>query len=419
MSVITTLRTKGLDRQSLQRTADWLVVAVAASLPWSTSATSILIVLWLLVLIPGLDRSVLRRTLLTPAGGLPFLLWLLAAFGMLWADVTWQQRFGGLGGFNRLLVIPLLLTQFRRATFGKEVFLGFLVSCSALLVVSLAGLLIPGLAKLWPNPALPSVPVKDYIIQSIEFLICAAVLLEFALDRMRIDRWRSIAALLLAAAFLANILFAVTGRTTLLVIPALAGLLGWRQARWRGVISAGVLLCILAAIIWATSPPLRARLFVSANELQSYEKRDALNSTGLHLDFLRKSLSIVETAPVLGHGTGSIPEQFLNVTKSDSGSSGIATVNPHNQIFAVAIQIGLLGTAVLAAMWLAHFLLFCRGGLTAWIGMVVVVQNVIASLFNTHLFDFTEGWLYVFGVGVAGGMMLRKRDAASYPDAKP
>src|SRR5581483_2742711 len=414
MSVITTLRTKGLDRQSLQRTADWLVVAVAASLPWSTSATSILIVLWLLVLIPGLDRSVLRRTLLTPAGGLPFLLWLLAAFGMLWADVTWQQRFGGLGGFNRLLVIPLLLTQFRRATFGKEVFLGFLVSCSALLVVSLAGLLIPGLAKLWPNPALPSVPVKDYIIQSIEFLICAAVLLEFALDRMRIDRWRSIAALLLAAAFLANILFAVTGRTTLLVIPALAGLLGWRQAQWRGVISAGVLLCILAAIIWATSPPLRARLFVSANELQSYEKRDALNSTGLHLDFLRKSLSIVETAPLLGHGTGSIPEQFLNVTKSDSGSSGIATVNPHNQIFAVAIQIGLLGTAVLAAMWLAHFLLFCRGGLIAWIGMVVVVQNVIASLFSTHLFYFTEGWLYVFGVGVAGGMMLRKRDAASY-----
>ena len=127
-------------------------------------------------------------------------------------------------------------------------------------------------------------------------------------------------------------------------------------------------------------------------------------------DFLRKSFSIVEMAPVFGHGTGSIPEQFQKMTSSNSGSSGTATVNPHNQIFGVAIQIGLLGAAVLVAMWLAHFMLFCSGSLTAWVGMVVVAQNIISSLFNSHLFDFSEGWLYVFGVGVVGGMILRERD---------
>jgi hypothetical protein len=31
-------------------------------------------------------------------------------------------------------------------------------------------------------------------------------------------------------------------------------------------------------------------------------------------------------------------------------------------------------------------------------------------LFNSHLFDFHEGWMYVLGVGVAGGMILRARD---------
>ena len=73
----------------------------------------------------------------------------------------------------------------------------------------------------------------------------------------------------------------------------------------------------------------------------------------------------------------------------------------------------LVGVAVLLAMWIAHLLLFVRGaGLTAWIGTIVVVQNVVASLFNSHLFDFTSGWLYVFGVGVAGGMVLRQRDCA-------
>jgi O-antigen ligase len=38
-----------------------------------------------------------------------------------------------------------------------------------------------------------------------------------------------------------------------------------------------------------------------------------------------------------------------------------------------------------------------------------VVQNIFTSLFNSHIFDFHEGWMYVLGVGVAGGMVLRAR----------
>ena len=63
-------------------------------------------------------------------------------------------------------------------------------------------------------------------------------------------------------------------------------------------------------------------------------------------------------------------------------------------------------------MWLSHFLLFRGGGLTAWIGLVIVAQNVVGSLFNSYLFDFTEGWLYVVGFGVAAGIFRRQSDAA-------
>jgi len=41
--------------------------------------------------------------------------------------------------------------------------------------------------------------------------------------------------------------------------------------------------------------------------------------------------------------------------------------------------------------------------------LLVVVQNVFTSLFNSHIFDFHEGWMYVLGVGVAGGMTLAAR----------
>ena len=61
-----------------------------------------------------------------------------------------------------------------------------------------------------------------------------------------------------------------------------------------------------------------------------------------------------------------------------------------------------------------HLLLFRGEGLVAWIGLLVVVQNIFTSLFNSHLFDFHEGWMYVLGVGVAGGMVLKRqsREAA-------
>jgi hypothetical protein len=42
--------------------------------------------------------------------------------------------------------------------------------------------------------------------------------------------------------------------------------------------------------------------------------------------------------------------------------------------------------------------------MVAWIGLAVVVQNVFSSLLNSHVFDLHEGWLYVLGVGVAGGV---------------
>ena len=94
-------------------------------------------------------------------------------------------------------------------------------------------------------------------------------------------------------------------------------------------------------------------------------------------------------------------------------AGGQVVSNPHNQTLHVAIQWGALGIIVLFALWWRHFLLFRGEGLAAWIGLLVVVQNIFTSLFNSHLFDFHEGWMYVLGVGVAGGMVLGRRHEGS------
>jgi hypothetical protein len=177
-----------------------------------------------------------------------------------------------------------------------------------------------------------------------------------------------------------------------------------------------VLGCIVGATAWHASTYLRERMITSVDEFRAYRASDAANSTGLHLEFLRKSMGFVENAPLLGHGTGSIPEQFRQAAVGQTGVASAPSENPHNQIFAVAIQLGFVGAALLAAMWIAHVLLFRGGGTDAWFGMIVVVDNVVSALFNSHLFDFTSGWLYVFGVGVIGGVVLRRRDLEHDPE---
>jgi O-antigen ligase len=399
------------DRGRLARIADGLVVAVAVSLPWSTSATGILIVLWLLAFIPSIDAATLRREALTWAGGLPVLLWLLAAVGMLWTDASLSERLGGLLGFHRLLVIPLLLAQFRRSESGNSVLIGFLASAVLLLLVS--GIHAALFFDVPPSPRFfPGVPVKDYIAQSLIFAICIFALLGIAVEAWRAGRrWWALGLVLLALMFLADIAYIATGRTALVVIPVLAVLFGFRQVGWKGLVAASMATAGIAVVLWASSPYLRARVDRAYEDLQAYEANDVATSNGLRLEFWRKSLGFLVQAPVFGHGTGSINGEFRSAPIGTENGVTIYSENPHQQVLAVAIQLGLVGVGLLIAMWAAHAALFSGPGLLPWIGLIVVAQNVVASQFNSHLFDFTLGWLYVFGVGVIGGMVRSAQPA--------
>jgi hypothetical protein len=123
-----------------------------------------------------------RRAISTPADGIPVLLWVLGVLGMLWADVPWWDRLNDLGSFHRLLVIPLLLSHFRRSGNGSQVVTGYLASCTVLLAFSLVTFAWPELHR----PDNPGVPVRNQITQSAEFVVCA-----FGLGYVAVNAWRA------------------------------------------------------------------------------------------------------------------------------------------------------------------------------------------------------------------------------------
>jgi O-antigen ligase len=396
-------------RARLSDAADVLAAAVAVSLPWSTSATSILIVLWLIALVPTLDPAAVRREVMSAAGGLPVLFWALGALGMLWADVGWHERIAGLSGFHKLLVLPLLLAQFRRCGRAHWAMLGFLASTAVLLIVSWVLWLTPGLT--WRGPATWGVPVKDYILQSAIFAACVFGLLGL-LPELRCERRRFVLALGLVIAFLANIFYVATARTTLVVMAILLPLLGLRQFGWKGVLAALLTGVVLVGAAWEVSPNLRTRVSTAIDEARTAGGSDVSSSVGLRFEYWKKSATFISEAPVIGHGTGTIAMLFRR-NMPQGANFWLLTDNPHNQLLATMLQLGLVGAVVLVAMWVAHLALFCDRGLMAWLGLIVVIDNIVGSFFNSALFDFSHGWLYVLGVGIAGGSVLRDAPPAS------
>jgi O-antigen ligase len=393
-------------------TVDVLAVLAAAVLPWSTSGVAIFMTLWFLALIPTLDPRALLRSLTRPASALPLAFFALAVVGTLWSDSPWPARLHGINPVAKLLAVPFLLYHFERSQRGVWVFGAFLISCTLLMGLSWIVLFVPEFKV--TSTASSGVPVKNYIDQSQEFALCLFALAPLVLSLFNQRRLALVAACTaLMLGFFANMMFVVSARTALVYIPVLLVMFAVRYLSRRATVLLFAGVFAAALLIWVTSPYLRERVEAIAVEYRYYHEANAASSTGLRLEYWRKSLRFFANAPLLGNGTGSTRQLFERDAIGQSGASGDIIGNPHNQTLNVAVQWGLFGCIVLYAMWLCHFLLFRGAGLSTWIGLLVVMQNVVSSLLNSHLFDFTEGWMYVLGVGVAGGMVLKTRSGAA------
>jgi O-antigen ligase len=390
--------------------ADTLAVLTAAMLPWSTTAVAVLIVLWLLSLIPllpTLDVRGLLSLLARSACLFPLAIFALAVVGTLWADGPWPERLRSVSPVFKLLVIPILLYHFERSQRGHWVLIAFVASCGAVLVCSWVVLFAPQLKMTVAWNA--GVPVKNYIDQSQEFALCMVGLAPFTIRFYRERRFALAAACaVLILGFFTNMAFVVSARAALFYLPVMLILFAFMHLNRRSSVFLLIGIVAAATVVWFNSSYLRGRIADISTEYQNYQQNIS-GSAGLRLEYWQKSLRFFAQSPIFGNGTGSTKQLFDQAAAGQTGLAAEVTPNPHNQTLSVAVQWGITGVVLLYAMWLAHLLLFRGSGLANWMGLLVVVQNMTSSLFNSHLFDFHEGWMYVLGVGVAGGMSLGAR----------
>jgi O-antigen ligase len=404
--------------------ADSFAILTALVLPWSTSLVAIFVLCWLAAAAWILDYRVYLQSLKHPICFLPIALFFLAAIGTLWSDASWAARLYAVGPAAKLLVLPGLFYHFERSARGMWVFIAFLISCTLLMIVSWIVAFDPGFTLKPEADAYRGIFVKNYIDQSQEFVLCAVALAYPIIMMLREKRiWLAALLTIVALGFVFNMALVVVSRTALVTMPIMLAVFAALHLKWRSNV---VILCaavLLAGLAWVISPQLRWTAATFVRDYQIYKELHQPTSIGLRLEYWQKSLRFFAGAPLIGHGTGSTRGLFEQAATGPKVLVGGQVIgNPHNQTLNVAVQWGIVGVILLYAMWWFHLQLFRGDGLVPWIGLLVVVQNVFTSLFNSHLFDFHEGWMYVLGVGVAGGMALRRRPeepAASAGSGKP
>ena len=189
---------------------------------------------------------------------------LLGIAGMLWADVTWLERWRGLDSFLKLLAIPLLLVQFRRSERATWVFAGYLVSCVALLAVTSIVIAVPPLAATflrWDN-----VIVKNAATQSGEFVTCIFGLLYLMVSAGAHKRWSWVfACAAIVLAMFANIFYFSTGRTALVTTFVLIVLLALRLSNVKTIAGLLAAAIVLGVIAWMSSPYLRFSVVMASS----------------------------------------------------------------------------------------------------------------------------------------------------------
>jgi O-antigen ligase len=404
------------------KAADIIAVLIALSLPWSTSLVGILNVLWIIAVVPTIDPEELAALVKRPICIFPLALFVLALVGTLWSDAAWGVRLHAVSPTAKLLMLPLLFYHYARSERGIWVFKAFLISCALLMVMSWIVAFDPDITlKSTRDPLERGIFVKNYIDQSQEFVLCAVVLAFPVITLLR--EQKIVPALLLSAlalSFLVNMAFVVVSRTALVTMPIMLAVFALLHLRWRSIAIIACAIAVLAGVAWTTSPQLRKTIGTFSRDYRLYKEQNIPTSAGLRIEFWEKSLRFFTEAPIVGHGTGSTLGLFEQAAVGHTGAAGEVINNPHNQTLNVAVQWGVIGIVVLYAMWLSHLLLFRGEGLMAWIGLMVVVQNIFTSLFNSHIFDFHEGWMYVLGAGIAGGAVLQaKRRKTATEQANP
>lgn len=381
--------------------ARWVAVALGFAIPLSVALDNLLLAILLIAMLLGGGRAVLHTLVHNPVARASGLLFAALSLGVAYGAAPLKDAVDALGKYADLAFVPLLMVAGRDAMVRRRAMLAFLAVMTVTALLSwLVGLgMLPVAKWMWAhctsdNPAIFRGSITQNILMAYASFL---LLLQARQTTLPIRRWLFAALALLAGS---SVLFMVRGKTGYFVLLALLIYFAWKTLRrsvgFREVSLAALLGLILVAGTYQMSPRLHERVNGAVEEFQAWKPnvRDD-TSTGSRMEFYYNTLGLIKQHPLSGVGTGGFPAAYAQQVQ---GKDVRLTNNPHNEYLLVIAQIGAAGLVLLLYLFFTQWRYAARlpGKFEQDAARGLVLAMAVASLFNSPLYDHTEGLFYAY-----------------------
>ena len=368
-------------RKLLLKIGCWSVLLCLFSIPIDKPATNIFIFLALACSLFGARTRERWHFACKQPVAIGAVVWLLGLeFSFLYASPgpeSWKALGSAVALLYPLIVASLLETQQWRNR-GMAAF-GFAVSLILLASWGQFFGLLPERALAIDNPAFRYTIFKDYTQQGLEFLVLAAMAASFA-HAEQVPKRKAFLWVVAAMAGI-NVIFLLQSRTSYLIVAPLLAFWAWRlvggrHASWRRLVFGATLFIACGAVALMT-PRVQQRLEEARQDVLSYSAKREATSMGIRLELWKRTMPIIESAPLLGHGLGKWKPEYQAEVKDFPNYDEFRMGHPHQEEMLILSEQGIVGLAlfVILLIFLARYIR----------GLPAPQQNFYASLLLIYI----------------------------------
>jgi len=369
--------------------AGFLALAMAAAIPLSVVATTIISILLAITCILSFDRQTLVSVLKHPVTITILIFIAINIIACTYSIAGSREMAQALRKYYRLLYFPLLLPIFITVRWRNAAVVTFLVAVFISVVTAML---------------MQAVVFKDSIFTSLFVAYAIFILAHYSIDY---KRYRSVT-IPIAIFFTYYLFFINIGRSGQFIFVMLFVLFMLQRLRnsFKNLgIAAVLLLALVAASVLAPSS-FATRQTIAVREVQQYiNSYDETavpheSSLGTRLILVRNSLELIKLKPIFGWGTGSFAAAYRKFAP-EAQIKDVKRVNPHNQYLLTWVELGLPGLISLLSIFGALAVLFYKSQqLAGYLGLGLVATFAMGCSMNSWLLDFTSAFFFVFFAAV-------------------
>jgi O-antigen ligase len=381
----------------------WLIVSASFSIALSTAfmsiATTLMIIAWFL---SGNFKNKFNRILNNTGAMSACFLFIFYVFGAIYSNANNQDSIGFLLKYQKLLLIPLIVSVLVDDKFRTYALNAFLIGMMFVLILSYL---------MWLNiiPHHADMSQGYYVFKG---RIAHNIFMSFAMYFMLHKAYKSNGShryfwILFSFLSAMNITYLVNGRTGQITMILLAVWFIYETWGIKKTVYCIALITLSICLLVITNKMPHSRL----SDVKQEAGRGSETSAGQRLEMYKNTLTLISKHPLFGGGTGSLKDEYKSLALNKKLTLTYVT-NPHNQFLLTSQEIGIFGLAALIYMWITHwnasYKLTKNTNYSLLRGLVLTIT--VGSLFNSLLLDAGEGKFYCVLAGVLLSSVPTKRN---------